>query len=369
MKIVLATGIYPPDIGGPATYTAALAKELQAMNHEVIVITYGEMGSGEIGLGNGVVRVSKKGGPLLRWWRYSRALEKNGGDADIVYAFSSVSVGIPLKLAKLQKPKKILRLGGDFLWERYTDHGGRLGLREWYAKGRWALGPSTGSGQAVGRWLLKPFDYIVFSSAFQRDIYLDHYKDLPAYTVIENALRGGGTVLHEKHDPLRLLVLGRLVRFKNLPPFLDAMQKLPHATLTIAGSGPVESELRAQAKKLGIEDRVAFVGNRDGKEKQKLFFDHDLIVLPSLTEISPNTALEARAAGLPVLLTEETGLSPSLQKGMVVRKLRTAEDIASAVKDVQKKYPEAAARAAQPAAMRSWAQVAEEHEALFRRLT
>ncbi len=361
MKIILATGIYPPDIGGPATYTKALAQELTDMKHEVVVVTYGNC-TLHIADPWPVLCISKNGGPLLRWWRYSKALRKHAADADVVYAFSSVSAGIPLKFARLTQPKNILRLGGDFLWERYTDRGGTLGLREWYR--------TIGHLQfAICHWVLRHFDHIVFSSAFQRDIYLDHYKDLPAYSVIENALKGGGTVLHEKHDPFRLLVLGRLVRFKNLPPLLDAIQKLSHVTLTIAGSGPVESELRSQVKKLGIEDRVAFVGNRDGKEKQQLFFEHDLIVLPSLTEISPNTALEARATGLPVLLTEETGLSISLQKGLIIRKLRTSEEITAAIKDAQKKYPEIAARAAEPSTMRSWAQVASEHEDLFRRIT
>ena len=42
MKIVLATGIYPPMIGGPATYTHALAERLSASGHDITVITYGE---------------------------------------------------------------------------------------------------------------------------------------------------------------------------------------------------------------------------------------------------------------------------------------------------------------------------------------
>ncbi len=40
MKIVLATGIYPPDIGGPATYSSALAEQLHAKGHDVTVIAY-----------------------------------------------------------------------------------------------------------------------------------------------------------------------------------------------------------------------------------------------------------------------------------------------------------------------------------------
>jgi glycosyltransferase involved in cell wall biosynthesis len=365
MNIILATGIYPPDIGGPATYCRALAQELVDLKHDVVVLTYGEKADGRKQMVDAdpwsVIRVGKSGGPLLRWWRYSRALKKYGADADIVYAFSSVSCGIPLKIAFLRKPKKILRLGGDFLWERYTDRGGEKGLREWYK----TIGDLR---LMICHWLLKHFDHIVFSSAFQRDIYLDHYKDLPAYSVIENALPIGATVLHEKHEPLRLLFLGRLVKFKNLSHLLSALQDLPRVTLTIAGSGPELSVLQSLSKKLKIDDRVAFIGNREGKEKQKLFYDHDVLILPSITEISPNVALEAHAVGMPILLTEETGLSAMLQKGMVVRPLSDTRHILAAIKEVQKKYMEIAASAAQPAVVRLWSTVAEEHEELFNRL-
>lgn len=371
MKILLATGIYPPAIGGPATYVKALSQELIDLQHEVVVVTYGECCKWQVAEPQdswSVIKISKSGGPLLRWWRYARALKKHGADADIVYAFSSVSCGIPLKIACLRKPKKILRLGGDFLWERYTDGGGTLGLRKWYGTiYDLRLMPACPVGR-ICDWLLRHFNHIVFSSAFQRDIYLDHYSDLPAYSVIENALPAGATVLHEKHDPFRLLFLGRLVRFKNLPALLQAMNDLPRVTLTIAGSGPELSALQTLVRTLKIEDRVAFVGNRDGKDKQKLFYDHDLLVLPSITEISPNVALEARAAGMPVLLTEETGLSVMLQKGMVVDSLKDASQILRAVKDVQKKYGDVAVNAAQPATLRLWSRVAAEHEELFERL-
>lgn len=360
MKIVLATGIYPPDIGGPATYAKVLAQKLQGLQHAVIVITYGNC-KPQIADSWLVVHVPNIGGPLLRWWRYSRALRKHAADADIVYAFSSVSVGVPLRMSGVRKPKIVLRLGGDFLWERYTDRGGALGLRDWYKK--------IGASQcAMCKWLLCGFDHIIFSSAFQRDIYVDHYKDLPAYSVIENALPAGTTVLHEKHDPFRILFLGRLVRFKNLPVLLKALSDMPRATVTIAGSGPDLRRLQALSGALGMRDRVAFVGNRAGQEKQKLFFEHDLLVIPSITEISPNAALEARAVGMPVLLTEETGLSLSLQKGMVIRSLKDHGEMLAALKEAQKKYSDIAAYAAQSVTARPWSRVAQEHEELFSRI-
>ena len=253
-----------------------------------------------------------------------------------------------------------MRLGGDFLWERYTDRGGKLGLREWYKQ--------KGCRLQVAGWLLRHFDHVIFSSAFQRDIYLDHYKTLPSYSVLENAVPSGIPVLHEKHAPLRLLFLGRLVGFKNLPLLVAAIKDLPRTTLTIAGSGPLLASLQACAATSDVADRVAFIGNRDGSEKQKLFYEHDLLVLPSITEISPNVALEARSVGMLVLLTQENGLSTSLQKGIVVRDLSDRQKIASAIHEVEKKYQTIAQECAQPALQRSWGVIAQEHVELFSRL-
>ena len=189
MRIVLATGIYPPDIGGPATYTAALAKQLTGMGHEVTVVTYG---NAECRMQNAeweVVFVPKTGGPLLRWWRYSRALKQYGSSADVVYAFSSVSCGVPLILSGMchtehgRSAKTLLRLGGDFFWERYTALGGIMGLREWYG----SRGMTVSLCRCVALWILNKFDYIVFSTRFQEEIYEDFYTKLPEHGVVENA--------------------------------------------------------------------------------------------------------------------------------------------------------------------------------------
>jgi glycosyltransferase involved in cell wall biosynthesis len=168
---------------------------------------------------------------------------------------------------------------------------------------------------------------------------------------------------------LRLLFLGRLVGFKNLSALIAALKDLPRTTLTIAGSGPLLDSLQASATAYGVADRVAFIGNRDGSEKQKLFHEHDLLVLPSLTEISPNVALEARAVGMPVLLTQENGLSVSLQKGMVIRDLHGGEKIASAIREVEKKYGAIAEDCARPSLQRGWGVIAQEHIELFSQLS
>lgn len=358
MKIVLATGIYPPEIGGPATYVHRLARLLTERGAKVTVIAYGS--SGEQDADIPVIRVSRTGGPLSRWRRYARELKEHGKDADIVYAFSSVSCGVPLWLAGLKHPKKLLRLGGDFLWERYTDRGGDSSLRAWYKSEPWLKGMMNG--------VLRHFDHIVFSTEFQQTLYESSYARLPLHSVIENTLPEGVPVYHSPHDPFRLLFLGRFVSFKNLGSLILALHEAPGMSLTIAGSGPLEEALHALIQKEEMGDRVTIVPPVSGDAKQHLFLDHDLLVLPSYTEISPNTALEARAAGLPVLLTEETGLSTTLTTGAMLRTLRSPIEIAAALREARETYEPLAERAASPIPARTWDDLADEHMELFRNL-
>ncbi|MFH1671008.1 MAG: glycosyltransferase family 4 protein [Patescibacteria group bacterium] len=355
MKIVLVTGIYPPDIGGPATYVHNLAREFSEIGIEVVVVTYGGNPKSQNSNPNWEVVRVKKGLPLLRWFSYANALKKVGQDADIVYAFSSVSCGVPLKLVRLKKPKKILRLGGDFGWERYTDFGGKKSLKEWYEK-RSAI--SLLANWLISR-LLSTFNHIVFSTHYQQEIYEKHFKKLSAHLVIENALPEGQPQIHAMNTPLRLLFMGRFVAFKNLETFLKAIKKID-ARVTMVGEGSKGRDLRKLAS-----PKIIFVSPASGKEKQKIFQSHDLLVIPSLTEISPNVALEARAAGLPVLLTSETGLSSALSSGMILKNLRTVDQIVEAIEDVRAHYSEYAQKAAHALQTRGWEEVAQEHLGLF----
>ena len=369
MKIVLATGVYPPELGGPATYTKALARELQSKGVAVSVVTFGD---GESSDPWNVKRVSRIGGPLIRWLRYSRALKSEASDVDIVLAFSSISVGIPVALAGLKKPKKILRLGGDFFWERYTDHGGTLSLREWYTRG-----PFHGVQKSVMAWLLRKFDYIVFSTAYQASLYEELYTALPTHSIIENALPARQQFSQSMRRlrtsgmtgaSFRLLYFGRLVGFKNLPSLLEALENVSEVRLSIVGEGPMLSKLKSLTKTLGLEDRVSFLPPVHGEDKEKVFAAHDLLVIPSYTELSPNSALEARAAGLPVLLSEETGLSTLLTGGMVLRPLRNAQEIATALRHVMDNYDSIAEGATTDPPLRTWREVSLEWAALFDRL-
>lgn len=358
MNILFATGIYPPEIGGPATYVRALASECVRKGHDVTVVTYGDEHPDHERDPFDVSCVSRFGGPLIRWIRYALRLRTYGRDADVIYAFSSVSCGVPLAMARLRKPGKVLRLGGDFSWERYTDGGGTKGLREWYE--------SNPTEKTAMKAILNTFDHIVFSTDFQQKLYEKHYDRLPEHSVIENALSLDGPLEHHNvRTPLRLLFMGRFVGFKNVSVLIEAMTRLDDATLTLVGSGPLEDRFRSEISRHELEGRVVLVEPVHGDQKTKLFREHDLLVLPSVTEISPNVALEARTAGLPVLLTTETGLSERLTDGMSIRSLQTADDIAKAVTEARSGYDRLASEAATAPPERSWQRVYTDHERLF----
>lgn len=353
MKIVLATGIYPPEIGGPATYCRALAEEFSKKGWNAVVVTYGGMDQSNNGsMDQWRVIRTPRSLPIIRWFRYARALKKHGSDADAVIAFSSISAGVPLWIAHLRKPKKILRLGGDFFWERYTDRGGMKGLRAWYE--------SKTTAQQAANWImqqiLRTFDHIVFSTEFQKKIYEDHYWGLESVSVIENALPSGTPKRHERHEPFRLLFMGRFVGFKNLPMLIKAIWGLPNTSLTFVGDGPMRSQLIAHSSQLPM----TFLPPAHGAEKERIFADHDLLILPSLTEISPNVALEARTAGLPVLLTKETGLSGELMQGMMVHDISTTEKIKKTISDAMNRYDKISHSAHESLPTRGWGNLAEE---------
>ncbi len=105
---------------------------------------------------------------------------------------------------------------------------------------------------------------------------------------------------------------GRLVANKGLPEVLRAVAALPGVTLLIIGDGPKRQSMEAQAKSLGISDRVTFRG--------WLSFQEDVIaamqsakifVMHSSSEGGPRSALEAMALGMPVIVTR-VGVMPDV---------------------------------------------------------
>jgi glycosyltransferase involved in cell wall biosynthesis len=117
--------------------------------------------------------------------------------------------------------------------------------------------------------------------------------------------------LEVDEDDFLWLAMGRLHRQKDYPCLLAAFADLasaqPLARLRIAGEGPLLGELTALADRLGLADRVRFLGVRD--DVPRLLAAADALVLASAWEGLPNVVLEAMAAGLPVVATDVGGVA------------------------------------------------------------
>lgn len=116
----------------------------------------------------------------------------------------------------------------------------------------------------------------------------------------------------------RLLFVGRLVPKKGLPYLLDALPailaKRPSVRLAIVGFGPEEMALKAQVQRLGLGDRVEFMGAKTQGELPALYRTASLFVAPFVKEASgdqeglPVALMEAVGCGCPVIAGEVAGL-------------------------------------------------------------
>jgi glycosyltransferase involved in cell wall biosynthesis len=108
-----------------------------------------------------------------------------------------------------------------------------------------------------------------------------------------------------------------------LPAFAQALRLVPRAALVIAGDGPRElvASLKAQAAALAIDDDVVWAGFLNEEQKQAALSDAELFILPSYSENFGIAAAEAMASGLPVIVSNQTGLHREIsnaEAGLVV---------------------------------------------------
>lgn len=105
--------------------------------------------------------------------------------------------------------------------------------------------------------------------------------------------------------------IGRLVEQKNFSLFLEVVSRVfshnAEAMAVLAGTGPLEGELMDQAARLGILDRVLFVGHVS--DRPGLYHAVDALLMTSLFEGTPMVLLEAMSCALPVVATSVDGIA------------------------------------------------------------
>lgn len=322
--VVMLSWEYPPEVvGGLARHVYALSRELVRLGHDVCVLTRATPGLSGESVEEGV--------------RIRRVIPYFHEPSDFRLWVSH------LNFALLEAGVDLLRSanGGVLLHAHdwLTAFAGR-GLKNLFHTPLVATIHATEHGRNGGihdpgqkyindvEWWLtyEAWRVVVCSRAMRQEV-----KDLFGLTddkvaVIPNGVdlpgaRKAPAVTREAFAAPgeRLLFhVGRLVPEKGAALLLQAMPQLlrrHRVRLVIGGVGPYREELRRLADRLGLSDRVLFTGWLSDEAVQDLYRLADVAVVPSLYEPFGIVALEAMAAGAPLVVSDVGGLSEIVRHG------------------------------------------------------
>jgi len=174
---------------------------------------------------------------------------------------------------------------------------------------------------------LRAFDRIVCVSDYmRRDVAARGFPDRQLTTIYNGVELPQGPV----KDGDFILSLGRLVRLKGLDVLIRAM-KHTRCQLNICGEGPERKRLEGLSHRLGLTDRIDFLGWVSEAEKHRLLSECRMFVIPSLHEAYGMVAAEAMAYGKPVIASDTGGLPEVVGDAGVLVPTGDVEGLARAI--------------------------------------
>lgn len=327
MKILIATPLLPTQSGGPGQYGYQLSKALKARGCEVITIDFQR------------VRNFPSG---VRHFLLCAILLKRMRGVDVIISLDTVSMALPAVLvARICGVKSIVRVGGDFVWEHFVERTKqKVKLSEFYTT-RCSLSFKESMLIWLQRYIVFRFtDAIVFSTAWQKDIWLIPYN-LPSsrVCVIENAY---APMKQQRvvHDTSKHIVwIGRDLVLKNVDILESAITEV-------------------QKKYPEVEFKK--YSNISHREVVSILEYCRVLVIPSISEVSPNIVFEAFTHSVPVVLTDDCGLHEILRGKVIWIDATSSIDIEKKIGLLMEEsiYTEAVTKIQQSAYSRTYTDVA-----------
>ena len=303
MKILVTSSIFPPEIGGPATYAREFSKRATKLGHEVRVITLTDSEAETLervwikGLKRSRNKLARQSSLLLNIVRAARG-------CDVIYAQNPAAIGLPSVLAAkfLGKPV-VVKYVGDTAWEKAF----REGKTERFLEDFLENPDANENILRVERFVFKRATKIITPSKFLSNILVKYHR-VPEgkIDVIPNAVDAGGVKLPKKKENA-IITVARLVPWKGVQDIISLMPKIRKETgaeLWIVGDGPHRSELERLAKPL---DGIRFLGALSHKKTLDTIASSRVFVLNSLYEGMPHVLLEAMALKTAIVATDICG--------------------------------------------------------------
>lgn len=325
MKILIVTPIFPPEVGGPATYTLEVSRRLRERGCQIRVVTFADIKPGVEDIEIIPVRLNYKiFGTISRQVRLFFTTLFASKGMELLYAQDPMVVGLcSLIVGKMVRKPIILRVGGDAIWESDFASGRTNKNLEDFLQSS-DMGTVSKIQFSLRRFVFGQIDKIIVPSYFLKEILVKYYKVNPVkIRVIHNAvdLRDYQRVANESPHPFgkHIITIGRLIRLKRIDRIIEAVSELadifPRLCLSVVGEGPERGKLEKLSKELKINNQVKFHGGVSHGETVKLLQEADLFILNSVSEGLPHTAIEAMACGTPVITANARGTNEVVNDG------------------------------------------------------
>ena len=309
--ILIITGLFPPEIGGPATYSKILLEDLPARGFEVKILPFS---------------LVRKYPPIIRHLIFSWQVWQQVRGVDVIYAMDPVSVGLPVMLACFFGRRSYwLKIVGDYAWEQGCQRAGVEDSLDVFSTRRGGYGWLVRVLKIVQTLVASRAKRIVVPSFYFKKIVGNWGIDTGKIDVVYNAFEGKNLALNKIAERTTLglnneiiVSVGRLVPWKGFTTLIEAMPRIlikhPEAKLLIIGDGPEEKNLREKIEQTKLDSSVKLLGRLPQAELFKYVVATDAFVLNTAYEGFSHQLLEVMSLKTPVVTTRIGG-NPELISG------------------------------------------------------
>jgi glycosyltransferase involved in cell wall biosynthesis len=307
LKILIVSGIWPPDVGGPASHAPEVAEFLLGRGHSVEVVTTAETPPAPEAYP--VRWVSRELPVGVRHLTAVSRLRERAARNDVVYSTGMLG-RTTLGCALARKPF-VAKLTQDPAFER--------ALRRGQFQGDPVGFQSTGSARALRAardFEVRRAAHVVCPSAFLAGLVRGWGVPEERISVLPNPAPPVPELPEQARGERPLLAFaGRMTAPKALGVALEAVAQVPGVELALAGDGDEREALEARAHELGLDGRVRFLGSLPREEVLALFRSADAVLLSSAWENFPHTLVESLAVGTAAIATDVGGVREIVTDG------------------------------------------------------
>lgn len=328
VDIVLAGEIFPPEIGGPATYTYRLAEYFLAHHINFVVLYYSYLKNKK---NNGdlekfLIRINGWLPIPIKYFIYFLRLFSRSIHAKVIYAQGPVASGWPaLMVSKLLGKKLVVKVVGDYAWEQARlAHVTVSGIDGWQKKAdmcskNYFFKQKIKTLNNIERLVVRHATAVIVPSDYLKKIVLGWGADESNVKVIYNsvALKNLGTLSKaEAQEKIKIfgdliITVARLLPWKGMEMLIKIMPELlklnPKFKLLIAGRGPEEDRLKKIVEALKIKDKVFFLGNLRQEDLAMHYLASSIFLLNSGYEGLSHAILDAMYYNLPIIVSDIGG--------------------------------------------------------------